>query len=86
MFSGLKEFARDTLEIIFSNYRSCILWRCLQLQFDIILQIYIDVDISEKDILEEVHKSGYLYTYGKDKTGAYLGNVNYVLQYNICKF
>ena len=33
-----------------------------------------DADLSEKDISEEVLKSCYIYTHGKDKNGAHSGN------------
>ena len=33
------------------------------------------VDVTEKDVPEEIYASAYLYTYGQDKNGASLGNV-----------
>lgn len=36
---------------------------------------FYDADLSEKDISEEVLKSCYIFTYGKDKNGAHSGNM-----------
>jgi hypothetical protein len=39
----------------------------------------IYIDVSEKDIPEDIHASAYLYTHGKSKNGSSLGNVNSII-------